>query len=229
MTRKLLAVVFVVLSISGAVYAQRGHAKDLGGDYFGEEAFGRPMKLIAGSYAPEIIMTRWPETDCTPESLDQWCFGVNPDLQTTKTLTNNTHIVIPAKSVRDVLFIEARNWVTVYWRSDLPYNSDAMFLHQPTITIKSPALTTPITANMGRRRIYRLLTAEESWIAPSEDSQYARTYRLTRGLMKQAMGMTDAQIDMFFDNDITIEFNYQVRVKQVDISDSLYDLMIFGY
>ncbi len=231
MFRKLVCCLFVVFMISGALYAQHGKAKDLSGEYFGEEAYLRPMKLVAGTAAPEINFTRYPDIDCPEGTLNVICFAIDdPNVITTQNLNNVTHIVIPGKSLRDVLLIEARNFYWLYYQTDLGSADNAFFLHQPTITIKSPALATPITANVGHRRIVHWLTPDESFGGMAADEmQYGRTYRLTRSLMIEAMGMSKAQVDQFFDNDITIELNLQVRVKHVDYSDSLYDLMIYGY
>jgi hypothetical protein len=230
MSRKLVSLLLTLLLLSTAAVAQRGHARDLAGEVFGQEAYDRSVKFIAGSYAPEIILTRWTDFDCTPETLNTSCFAIaDPSVTTVQSLPNATRVIIPAKTLRDVLLIDARTFYWTYYRSDMSSPDMGLFLYQPTITIRSPALAAPITANVGHHRTARLIFPEEGWNGGSEDSQYTRNYRLTRSLMKLGMGMNDAQINAFFDSDITIELNLEVRAKQYDAVNTFFDLMIYGY
>jgi hypothetical protein len=230
MTRKFVSIFFVLFFISGAAFSQRGRAKDLAGEFFGQEAFNRSLKFVAGTYAPEILLTRTPESDCVPpEILNETCFPIaDASVVTEQALTNVTHIVIPGKSLHDVLLLEARNMYWTYLRSDMSSPELGLFFYQPTVTIRSKALAKPITANVGHHRTQRWVLPEEGWEGGGEDAQYTREYRLTRTLMKDGMGLTDAQINAFFDNDITIELNFTVRVKDYDAVDAIYDLMIYG-
>ena len=230
MSRKLVCLFLVLLLLPVATFAQRGHAKDMQGEFFGQEAFDRPVKFLAGSYAPQIILTRTPDDDCTADTLNNACFAiVDPSVVTAQSMQNVSRVIIPARSVRDVLLIDARNSYWTYYRSDMTAPDMGLFLYQPTITIRSPALPAPITANVGHHRTARLIFPEEGQNGGSEDSQYTRGYRLTRSLMKVGMGLTDAQINGFFDGEITIELNFEVRAKQYDAVNAIYDLMIYGY
>jgi hypothetical protein len=157
------------------------------------------------------------------------CFLIaDASVVTEQTLPNATHITIPGKSLHDVLLLEARNSYWTYLRSDMSYPDMGLFFYQPTVTIRSKALASPITANVGHHRTSRLVFPEEGQQGGGEDAQYTREYRLTRTLMRDGMHLTDTQIDAFFDNDITIELNFTVRVQQFDAVDAFYDLMIYG-
>jgi hypothetical protein len=227
MIRRILFLTIIVALVTGAAVAQRGHEKDLTGDLFGEEAFLRPMKIIADSYAPEVTLARFADEDCAEGTLNVSCFPItNPDVEQTQALPNAGRIVIPGKSLRDVLVVEARNFYVMWYRCDMPYADSGLFVYSPTITIKSPALTSPITANVGHRRLVNLIMP--GVCGTGEDMQYTRVYRLTRSLLKLS-GYSDATIDNFFANDITIEMNILVRVRNVDYGDAYYDLMLYGY
>lgn len=224
--RKLFAVIFLALFTSALALAQKGHSKDLGGDFFGEEAFLSPVKLVAGTGSADLTFARYPDTDCPPDTLNVYCFAVtDPDTPLDKTLKDVTHVVIPGRSLRNVLLIEARNFTTLAYRTDLTYPDNASFLYTPTITIESPALTSPIVAGVGRRRVTRMVFPGEDG---NDDLQYSREYRLTRSLLKIGFGYTDEVIDAFFASDITIRLNVRIRAREVDYADGMYDLMIYG-
>lgn len=228
MLRKLVVIALLVVCCCGLALAQRGHNKDLSGDVFGADFYLRPLKAIAGSYAPELTFARFPENDCVPDQVNVTCFAIDDlGILQKKTLTDVAHIVIPAGTARDLLVFEARNFSSVYFRTgDIPYPDNAVFVYNPTVTIESPVLPAPITAGLGHKRIAKMVSPGEE---ANEDAQYSRTYRLSRSLMKEAMGYSDATIDAFFANPITIRMNIELRVKQVEYADGFYDFMLYGY
>lgn len=227
MFRKILFLVIIAMLLLGAAFAQRGHQKDFSGDYFGEEAYMRPMKFIAASYAPEVTLSRLPEEDCPEGTLNVTCFPIeDPSVEQTKALPNTTRVVIPGKSLRDALVVEARNFYAMWYQCDAPGPQNGLLVYNPTITIKSPVLTSPITANVGHRRLSNLIMPDVC--GTGEDMQYTRVYRLTRSILK-LQGYSDKTVDDFFANDITIEMNITVRARNVDYVDAYYDLMLYGY
>lgn len=227
MIRRILSSAVLLCLLAGAALAQRGHGKDTTGEFFGQEAFLRPLKIIAGSYAPEVTLARFPDEDCAEGTLNVSCFPItDPDVEQTQMLTNMSHIVIPANSLRDVLLLEARNFYSMWHRCDAPYPENGFFVYNPVVTIKSPALRAPIIANVGHRRTATLIFPDVC--GTGDDQQYSRTYRLTRSLLRLS-GYTDSEIDGFFANDITLELNITMRVRNVDYADAYYDLMIYGY
>lgn len=224
--RKLLCL-FLLLSLAAPVFAQRGHRNDVQGDFFGTDMYLHPVKIVVGTDAPELTLTRDPDNDCLPGTLDVSCFAItDPDTPFDKTLSDVYHFVIPGKTLHDVLLIEGRNFTTVYYRGDAPEPVNAAYLYNPTITIESPALSAPINASLGRTREGRMIQVGES---AGHDQQFTRSYRLSRSLMKLGMGFSDDVIDKFFDSDITIHMNLRVRALQVDYIDGLYDFMVYGY
>jgi hypothetical protein len=227
MTRRILCFAAVVCFLTGFAAAQRGHGRDMTGEFFGQEAFLRPLKIVAGSYAPELTLARFPDEDCAEGTLNVSCFPItNPDIEQAQTLTNVSHIVVPANSLRDALILDARNFYSMWHRCDAPSPDNGLFVYNPTVTIKSPALPAPIVANLGHRRSSTLIFPDVC--GTGEDQQYSRTYRLTRSLLRLS-GYTDSQIDGFFGNDITIELNITMRVRNTDYADAYYDFMVYGY
>jgi len=226
MIRKLICLALFLCVSAGFAVAQRGHEKEMTGEFFGEEAFLRPLKVIAGSYAPEVTLARFPDEDCAAGTFNVSCFPIaNPDVEQTQKLTNGTHIVIPGKSLKDVLILEARNFYWMWHRCDAASPDSGLFVYNPTVTIRSKALPAPITASLGHRRVAALIVPDVCGIG--DDMQYTRSYRLTRSLMKLS-GYTDAQIDEFFANDITLELNITVRARNLDYADAYFDLMVYG-
>ncbi len=228
MLRKSLVLAFLIVCCCGLALAQRGHNKELSGDVFGADFYLRPLKAIAGSYAPELTFARFPENDCLPDQLNVTCFSIDDvTVLQKKTLSDQARVVIPAHTAHDLLVFEARNFTSVYFRTgDIPDPDNAVFVYNPTITIESPALPAPITAGLGHKRIAKMVFPGED---ANDDAQYSRTYRLSRSLMKEAMGYSDATIDAFFANPITIRMNIELRVKQVEYADGIYDFMLYGY
>jgi hypothetical protein len=225
MVRKIMVLVLLALCASSAL-AQKGHSKDLQGEFFGSEAFLGNVKFIAGTYGAELTLARYPDTDCLPGTLNVTCFPItDPDALMTPSSNDQTRIVIPGKTAHNALFFEARNFTTLWYRDDLQSPENAEFAYVPTITIESDALAAPITAGMGRRRVTRMIWPGEDG---NDDLQYAREYRLTRSLMKEGMGLSDAVIDAFFAGPITIRLNVRLRAREVNYVDGLFDLMVYG-
>jgi hypothetical protein len=225
MARKIVFFVLFVLFASSAV-AQKGHRKDLQGEYFGNEAYLGNLKFIAGTFGAELTLARYPEDDCPAGTLNITCFAItDPDALMTPLSKDQTRIVIPAKTAHNALFFDARNWTTVWYRDDLQAPENAEFAYVPTITIESDALPAPITAFVGRRRVTRAVWPGEDG---NDDLQFSRQYRLTRSLMKEGMGLSSAVIDAFFAGPITIRLNLRLRAREVNYVDGTFDLMIYG-
>ena len=218
--------------------AQIGKSRDFTGEFSQPEIFLRPLKLVGRTAGTGLFLVTDPASCQGLGTLDR-CFVLpaqpavlNWNEPAIESLT------LPAKTLRDVLVLTVQNNIDFELENDTGSDSAGMLRSRVTLTLESPAfanVTDPSTGlplngawtfGLGQRRISMTLHAGDF---QSDQSSSSRRAYISRSLLKASLGMTDEQVNQFFDNPITLKVNMDGRAHLAIDSFHTQFVAIEGY
>ncbi len=222
MTYSLLFVLVFLFLFPAVSVAQRGKDKDFQGEFSQPEIFLRPLKSVGRTAGTSVTLTEDPAV-CDGLSGRDVCFVLpaQPAALDWNEL-NMESLTLPAKTLRDLLVLNIFNGLDIELLNETAGDFGAVLRMRATFTLVSPAFagvvdpTTGLplngawTVGAGARRISTTLRAGDFH---TDQISYTRRLFISRSLLKGNLEMTDAQVDQFFDNPITIQVNMDGRAR----------------
>ncbi len=234
----LLAVLGFFFVFQGLCIAQIGKAKDFQGEFADPGIFLRPLKSVGRTNGTTLSLVADPAECDGIGPLDR-CF-VLP--QQPQPLTWNEQaiesLVIPAGSLRDLLVLVLWQNVDIELENNTEFPGLGRLRSRVTVTIESPVfdgVTDPSTGlplngqwnvGFGQRRVVETLYPGD---VHSDQINYSRILEISRGILKNNLALTDAQVDQFFGNPITLRMNMDGVAQYSGESFVAAFLIIQGY
>ncbi len=235
-----LMVVFGFLFVfEGLCLAQIGKAKDFQGEFADPGIFLRPLKSVGRTNGTTLYFAD-PGTSCGDVAPLDRCF-VLPDPGAALSWNEQAieSLVIPAGSLRDLLVLGLQNNITIALENSTASDDIGRLKSRVTVTIESPVfdgVTDPSTGTplngqwivgFGQRRVLQTLRSGD---VHTDQINYSRILDISRGLLKNNLALTDAQVDQFFGNPISLRMNMDGLAKYATSeSGASVFLIIEGY
>lgn len=211
MPRHGLSLVAVLVLLTVAASAQKGHSDDVITELPMPELFLQPVKYVAHT-GTTVVHVRTEQQYCedgqgnplSPCLIVPYSMDPSPTWATVDLFT----VVIPRKTLREVFSAVPRFGPDFTLRNFTPESRRGLFRARLTLTLESPALPDgSVVTTFGDRRV-------AMWMPPdgmfADMIHYTRHGMVGRPWLKSNLGMTDEQVDAFFDSDITVRVGVRV-------------------
>jgi hypothetical protein len=214
-----------------AAYAQKGHAKDVLTELPMPELFLQPVKYVAHTGSTTVYLRTEPQfcVDSENQPLSP-CLLLPYQTTPPATWTNLElfSVVIPRKSLRDVISFVPRFGPSFSLRNyDLANEHDALFQARLIVTLESPAFPDgPVDTLFGDRTVTMSLPSEKMF---GDTIHYTRDGMIGRQWLRDNVGLSEKQVDAFFDNAITVRVSVRVRALLLEYGSIYVGVLIQGY
>jgi hypothetical protein len=230
MFRHWLCIFGLLLLLPVAAYAQKGHVKDVLSEYPIPELFLQPVKYVAHTGSTTVYL-RTDQQYCVDEQGDPVspCYIVPYQTVPPNTWVNIElfSVVVPRKSLRDVISFLPRFGPSFTLRNYDTSEHDALFQARVVTTMESPAFPDgPVSSTFGDRIVSLTLPPGKMF---SDTIHYTRNGMINRQWLRDNAGLTEAQVDQFFDNDITVRVSVRVRAAMLQYGSIYLGVLIQGY
>ncbi len=230
MLRYWLSIFSLLLFFPVAAYAQKGHAKDVLTEYPMPELFLQSVKYVAHTGSTTVYL-RTEEKYCVDSQGQPLSPCVILPYQTVPptewTDIELFSVVIPRKSLRDVISFVPRFGPSFTLRNYTPDEYDALFQARLIVTMESPAFPEGSAASTFGDRIVTMSLAGGKMFG--DTIYYTRHGMINRQWLRDNVGLSEKQVNAFFDNDITVRVSVRVRASLLSYGSIYVGVLIQGY
>lgn len=200
------------------------------------DSFGRSLKWL-GLTSAFITL----DTTCDPASTDA-CRVIGPG-QTTFDIPDAARLTLPGKSSKSLMCYWFSPVLNVTYSNPGTTAAVSMLRYNPTLTVENsllddPALIDPTTGAPFGGRLTTSMTSSERFEVPLppattiterlRDSNVCMAGFLSRRMMVDTYGLTEAQADEFFKRPMTIRLNVSGAVRGVSFANMVFGLRVIG-
>lgn len=230
MLRHWLCICSLILSLPSAAYAQKGHAKDVITEYPMPELFLQHVKYVAHTGSTTVYL-RTEQQYCVDGAGNAIspCYILPYQTEPPDTFTDIElfSVTVPRKSLRDVISFAPRFGPSFTLRNYTQDEHEALFQARLVFTMESPALPDgSVASTTGDRMVTMSLPAGKMF---GDAIAYTRQGIINRQWLRDNAGLSEDQVNAFFDNNITVRVKVRVRAALLSYGSIYVGVLIEGY